>query len=749
MINRFANLSSRIALIFAMLIALAACGGGGGGGGDNGGGFLPDNDTDVFFVSITLLDAEGNPTNTVTSTQDATVVVTVTRNGPNGAPIVNEVVTATSDIGVVNPESGTALTDEDGIARLILTADPVLGAGTITITVSNAPPGSEPGTINFQVIEADLRLGSFVEGVFVDGVISIAPEGIIAARGTAVLTLAAVDQDGNRVETEEEVTITSECLVSGEATLNPVSPITFIGQISTEYTNVSCAAGEDVITATLGNVQATGTVTVAPPSANSLVFTGADPEVIVLRGTSINPEAQESSVVTFQAVDSGGAGIPGVEVSFDLTTFIGGLSLSPTSAVTDVNGNVNVKVFAGDVTTVVRVIATALDEFGDGEVSTVSGAIAVSAGVPDQKSISLSVEGGFVVEDAFNTDGVTRTLTVRMADRLNNSVPDGTFANFSTEYGVIEPSCQTVDGACSVVWTSQNPRLPALPENQALVKTIWDEDYSCPSHNGDFGPCPDSLGDIQGGRSTVQVTSPGEESYIDRNGNNIFDQAEADANLFSNLTEAHLDHNEDGDYNPATQTCIDMPDTLTCLAGSEEPFRDRNSNGVFDANGDNPDDDYPDTGEMAVYNGLGCPPEGDGIWCSRELVDVRASTVLILSDASSWAIELFQSARQVTRAASGVTYTAFISDIFNNAPPAGSTVTVSTEGECAIEGESSFEVPVTAMPGAFEVGFRVGGEGVDASTLTITLDPEGNSPNFTRSYPCVPLDPNGLVVGPG
>ncbi len=111
----------------------------------------------------------------------------------------------------------------------------------------------------------------------------------------------------------------------------------------------------------------------------------------------------------------------------------------------------------------------------------------------------------------------------------------------------------------------------------------------------------------------------GEESFIDRNGNGIMDEAEQD--LFDNLPEAFLDNNEDTIFNPATKICQgEGAESAQCIAGQEEIFVDFNDNGKYDKNG-NP----------AVYNGLLCPVEGDGVWCSRSLLNVRDEVVLILS----------------------------------------------------------------------------------------------------------------------
>jgi hypothetical protein len=495
------------------------------------------------------------------------------------------------------------------------------------------------------------------------------------------------------------------------------------------------------------NGQAFGSVTIASPEATGLTFISADPRTIVLRGTGGGSERKDSSNVTFQVVASNGSPIQGVNVDFSLTTSVGGLTVSPASALSSSDGTVRTTVFSGDVATVVRVIAST--QSGDGTnqaVSTVSDVLTVTTGLPDQNSISLSVAGGFVVEDAYTRNGQKRTITVSMADTFNNPVPNGTAAVFTTEYGAIDPSCETglkngdrlggtpTLGTCSVLWTNENPKSPALsPES---VRTIRSQPYNCPDgpngpgHSGSSGPCPNDLGYTRGGRSTLVVTAIGQETFVDSNGNGVMDQEEKDR--FVNLPEAFLDNNEDGAYTPALQLCKDSPGSAQCIAGAEEQFTDFNTNGRYDLN-DNP----------AVYDGLLCPPEGDGVWCTRGLINVRASTGLTLSNTliDDWDIALYQGRKPASGTSyNGGEYTAYISDIYNSRPPAGSTVKVTAGGDCEVISADSFTVSDTFARGAFTIKFATGGVGAQGA-VDITLTPMGDGTPYTESFNCVPEPP--------
>jgi len=759
MITRFATFTSQLAVALTMMLAIAACGGGGGGGGSDGGFLGPGGggSGDTLFLTVELKDSDGNPTNTVSASSPATLQVAVTENGSRGRAVPDVIVRASTDSGLLFPSSGSKLTNSEGLVTFRVEADDTRGAGTITVSVTDENGNNVQETVNFQLGQEGLRLGYLLGGDFFDAEIGIAPGGVISAGGQAVLSLALVDEQGNLVGSAESIRITSACLSAGTATLDPANPIAVAtGQVSVTYTANGCE-GNDALTAEIigDGAMAFGDIEVASPSANSLTFASATPRLIVLRGTGGGGQRVEKSQVVFRTVGADSQPVSGVEVNFGLTTDIGGLSINPTTAFSNDAGEVTTVVSSGDVATVVRVTATSDAGNGSGEVSAVSDVLTVSTGLPDQNSISLSVEKSFVVEEAFTVDGVTRNLTVRMADKFNNPVPDGTAAVFTTEYGSIQPACETNGGACTVVWTSQAPRLPTLDDNQDRVLTINDNGYSCPSHTATRGPCPDDLGMIRGGRSTVLVTAIGEESFIDANGNGVFDRKEANNGLFSNLTEAFLDVNENGRYDPATEFCKQNKGSLTCKAGREDLFADFNSNGAFDANGDDPDNGYPDEGVDAIYNGLLCPHKGniaapdfnpDG-WCSRELVNVRDTAVLILSADPNWDIGLFRGRSQAINGTSGgITYDVYVSDIFNNKPTAGSTVNVSAGGVCEIDGESRFEVPNTTAPGAFAFSFTQGGTvEYDSCSdpfpdlndiLTITLTPQDGGPDYSETFVC-------------
>jgi hypothetical protein len=724
MINRGATLISRLAILFAVLFTLAACGGGGGGGGAS---FYDGNKNDPS-LSFSLLDPQGNATSSVTAAAPGTLKVYL----KNGAPGI--LVSAETTLGTLLPATGTALTDSGGVATFQLEAGPEHGAGTVTATATvNGTDVS--AAFNFQVGDTGLRLGYYADdGSFLENQIQIEPQGMLAAGGNAQFSVVVLNSDGSRVTTAEEVRFNSGCIGAGLATIVPEIPKTVNGQASTLYTATGCT-GLDKITASLvgAGAQAFGELTVASRETNALNFVSATPELIVLRGTG-GQNRDETSDVIFKVVDSSGSALPGVLVQFALSTYVGGLALSKTSSLSDGNGEVAVTVQAGDVATVVRVQAT-VDAGNGQQVSSVSDLITVTTGLPDQNSISLAIgecggESSWVVDGAMTIDGLCRTLTVSMADKFNNPVVDGTAAVFTTEYGAIVGSCTTTDGSCSVEWRSQEPRFPTLTGDDYVVSVGDNQGTHCPDHNGiNAIPCPTDLGNIRGGRSAIMVHAIGEESFVDSNANGVYDQGEQ----FQNMPEAFLDNNEDKQYTPALSQCEASPMGSTqCISGQEEIFVDFNSNNIYDLNND-----------PAVYNGLLCPVDGNGVWCSRTLIDVSASAVVTLGDAPNFYFLLVQGKTILTDLPLDEPFDLFIADTFNNPPPAGATITLKAEGFCKLVSPSTTEALNQPRSGAFRwQNVKLTAQtSTDPGYLTVTL--ETPTTTLSEKYACEtpPVDP--------
>ncbi|MRW88284.1 hypothetical protein GJ698_29825 [Pseudoduganella sp. FT26W] len=446
--------------------------------------------------------------------------------------------------------------------------------------------------------------------------------------GKAAVTLTVTDSSGAALTTLAPGSSATLSAVLKDAN-NAVVPNTLVTFTSTDKNAVFSAAGGAIVTdgngkatvqlspgaaTTAGSyvITATGSVAGAAVTASAnytvgsaptatasqLTFVSALPQNIALKGTG-GAGRQESATITFKVLDASGNPVAGQQVSFALNTTVGGITLTPASAVSAAGGLVTTTVASGTVNTPVRVTATL-----NGSVSTLSDQLVVSTGVPEQNSFTLSavirnVEGG-----QYNgcTAPTGTTVTARLADHFHNPAPDGTAVSFTAEGGSIDASCLTglttttltdgsvitqkgTPGECTVRYCAGNPR-PA------------------------------------DGRVTVLAYALGEESFTDTNGNNRYDAGEPYTDLgdpFRN-DRAVTDANANGIDDAFT--------TGNAVRASGEQYIDSNGNSNWDQSGN------------GVYNGvLQTTPNISG----SNTVHVRQSMVMVLSNSTA-AVSLLSTA---------------------------------------------------------------------------------------------------------
>ena len=804
MIKGWIRKMNRLASLLAISALITACGGG-GGGSDSGGGFVPPPAPKGATISVTLTNIAGQQITEISPVQQGVFRISVKDSGGN--PLTQEVVSATTTLGQLIPDTGTALTDDQGVAVLYVAADGTNGAGTLTAKSTFNDVESD-GAISYSITTtvpaAKRKLGRInSSGQFVEGEIGISPTGQISEGGTAVLSLVVVDENLDVVSTPEVVTLSSKCLLGGLATVDPASPVSLISSVSINYTASTCK-GDDTITATLqsSGAAAQGTVRIAPAIGESIAFDDVktSSKVVAIRGTSTASGLAESANIFFTVTDSAAAPIQGTRVNFSLIQSISDAALACDglsfcdyasaedeslgrstryTARSDADGSVSTSVLAGSSAGPIQVLAY-IDINDNGqrdadEPSSLSQALFVSTGVADQNSISLSAklvnpygssakayQGGALCSElgyananfltgGLEADGLCTEVSVKLADKFNHPVPDGTVATFVSEYGRILSSCTTVNGDCTVAWNSQNPRSSATVTQYTAPITINENlnsstpsRYNCPSHRADHGPCPDDIADPEinppgaprGGRSTVTVFVTGEESFIDKNSNGFYDEGE----IWTNLTEAFTDHNEDGAFTPVQRdNCSDplIADDV-CLAGFEESFFDLNANGKFDLN-DEPKSAVNVPLPDGLYNGVLCreAEAAMGI-CSRELLTLWQSVEIILSP-SEQGYEFLIVDRNKQKIGDAVfggnSYQLFVSDLYNNPPPALSEITITGVGGCsAINGTHTVPLPGSSKAGAYGIAFGIAADiesdwpGLNGDRVEVRLTlPSGNS----------------------
>ena len=633
-------------------------------------------------------------------------------------------VTATTTIGAISPNTGTAITDENGIALLDIIPGRDVGAGEITVSVLNS---SLTKAFQIAAVDIDIAISS-----------TVAANQSLAAGSTALVSIE-ITKDGNLYTAPLNVEFSSGCVASGLAVMDET--VTSIGGFArSTYRPLTCEGG-DIITASVitggDTVSASTTINVSPANVGFIQFVEVTDPVIALKGTG-GANRREISEVVFKLVDANGNDLASRTVNFALSTAVGGITLGTDSAITSAEGEIRTTVQSGMVATPVRVIAS-IEETVSGDTVTVSApsdVLVISTGIADQNSFSLS-RSIFNVH-GLNVDGNEVMVNARLADHFNNPVPDGTAVSFITEGGVIEPSCTTINGTCSVTWRSSNPRpfTDSMYENTIFEKC--DSGLPCPLGIVK-GTTLDNL-EIDrplGGRATVLAYAIGEETFSDLNGNGYYDSQDFFSELFD-IPEAFIDHNEDGTYggkdcNAPAEAC-----SGNNSEGDEfEEFID------FDNNGDW-------TIGNSMYNGLLCRPEDVTInLCSRDLVNVFQNQEIVMSgDAAFFRVVTFaddcsaipgvtaaevrvnsDSASPVVRRvlddptsakmcqisqidlteATGVTSvaaTVYIADMFNNPLPVETAVKISSD-QGKLTGTTDYIVPNTTTVRPINFSFGV------------------------------------------
>lgn len=709
---------------------------------------------DVSFRLLTECSAEfrtnRNPalcteSTSISAENPGVLFVKVVREGST-TPLNQVLVSAQTTLGNISPSTGTAITDGDGVALLDLLAGRDVGAGEINVSALNAT-----ATKAFEI-------GAAQVSITVDS--GLAAGTSLAAGSTTQVSVEIRNSDNDLYTPPLDIEFTSNCVQAGQAVID--AQVTSVGGIARATYRADGCVGNDTVTATVitGGDSVTGSVVIPVSAANigALEFVSASTDYLALKGTG-GANRVETAVVSFRLKDENGANAAGRAINFTLSTEVGGLSLEPSTALTNNDGIVQTVIRSGTVPTPVRVIAI----FNDGTqvIQAPSDNLNVSTGVADQNSFSLALSSLNV--HALDFDGTEVPVTVFLADHFNNPVPDGTAVSFVTEGGAIEPRCLTENGRCSVNWRSQNPR-PYTGEKTGngtdYKNTIFDK-----CHDGK--PCPMGIVNVVsssplqleidhplGGRSGIMAYAIGEESFSDRNGNGRFDIT--DYVSAYDIGEAYINHNENLTYDGVD--CSDASDPCEPLnsdGGEFEEFIDFNSDGIRNA-------------ANGLYNGLLCTEEqaAAGV-CSRELLNVFRNSLIVMSgdeayfrltttasDCSTIAgvsasVVRYNSSdadeisglcnvsavdlSDTPAGASSVQLSVYISDLYNNPMPVGTTVDIAADNG-VVSGNNSYTFPNTTSRIPVSVPF------------TLTREPvTGGNERFDGALTITVTAPNGLV----
>lgn len=500
-------LSSKLFQLTALTLALtlAGCGGGdgtdtiaptpdlgpeqpGNGGGSDGG---EQNVEEINIVESALYNADGNVINSV-NLEGAYYQIKVVDNAKN--PIINAKVVFNIDaegISLSQTTSGAVLTDAEGIAQIFLKPDNAEVSGAYTIS-ANATYNQQTATTDttFSVQATNVTLSEITVG-----------SNSLASGGQTPISLKVTNEAGDALsgvlvnfnsgcgQIPEQVTSDSEGMV--KAVFKAIN------------LDTTLCSGLVRVSARTGNQTKSTTITVASAEATSIIYTSNDLS-LGIRGSGSSSTGQAEFTVY-----SGSTTLANEQVRVSLEKSPFGLTFGPNRdqqsyiATTDASGQIVVPIFPGTTPGPVEIEVSLID---DPLINALSKNITVASSRVTQTGLSLSWEKNVL---DWSYDGDSTQINARMVDRNGNKVPDGTVINFTAEGGKITSSCATVDGNCTVTFTTQNPR------------------------PGD-------------GRVSILAVAEGEKEYIDMNENNAWDEG-VDI-LVHNIGDTFRDDNESGEF---------------------------------------------------------------------------------------------------------------------------------------------------------------------------------------------------------
>jgi len=687
--NQKISRCSALVLLAATLAVLAGCGGGTPGGTTT---TPPPTSTATPTLSVVLLDGSGAVTTALAV--DAPLTIQATLKDAAGAVIPNAVISFTSadpTLGVVSPAS--ALTNASGVAFSRLEAASITAVGASQVDATATLPGTTTGSTT--TTTPPTGSATFAVGAAAVNLALSISQPAISAYGTTSVT-ATVTVNGAPISSPMIVKFTSGCATSGKATLS-TDVQTINGVATSTYTDKGCAQ-TDTITASIGSAQRSGTITVAAPQPVNIQFVGTTPNsILVIKGTG-GVGYSETASVKFKVVDITLAGLANQTVTFGLTTIAGGITLdgvaltqsgagSTISKQTGADGTVSVTVQSGTVPTSVWVTATL------GTLTTQSNQLVISTGRPVQDSFSLSattlnIDGG-------DLDGVETTITVRASDRMGNIVADGTTINFIAEgaqirgetstvvggTGTTQSTCSTVKGVCSVTLISAEyrPRNDSEPSGLATANRV-----------------------------TITAYSLGEESFVDANGNNVWNPGET----WDDLGDVFVDNNENRTWVLGEQSVRYSANNISACPALP-------ANGKLDSAASRPDT---------------C----DGVWGQAH---VRRSMVIVLSGKDAQTDTPGHNLNMALRCTA--TFSIRLFDLFGNPMPAGTTLSLSNINV----NDSSFTTTTTTVVPPAQCPAGGGFSPPSSTTNCVTITPAPKPVTVTVDGKATSTVPNTNAAG--
>lgn len=460
----------------------------------------------------------------------------------------------------VNTIAGRATTSYssgtcDGVDTVVASIQ--VGTSTISALVDldiDTALASSGGAIGVSTI----LMGSGSGTSFINGTLG-ASSTTLQAGASATISANIVDSDNVPYAQPIVVSFSSECASTSLASFNESGVLTNGGLASVIYSAEGCS-GDDTISASAltrdaQELSASVLISIATDTVLGVEFISNSESTLTIAGIG----GDETANVTFRVVGAQGAPIVGETVSFELSNIAGGsrIASGTESGETNNAGEITTVIQSGTVNASLHVIAT----HNSSGVHGFSDDITISTGVPISRSFDISVLPANPL--AWTSNDAEVIITANVSDQFGNAPPNGTRVSFrSVEVGIIEASCELIDGRCTVRWRSSGDRNHITAEADDGI-----------GYNNRLG------------RATIIGFMSGAEDFTDLNANGLFDASSAgEVASVVDLPEAFIDANEDGIFN-STEVFIDSflnnPAPSDSVAGALNESYDGTGDGIY------------------------------------------------------------------------------------------------------------------------------------------------------------------------
>lgn len=427
----------------AVVIGLMGCVSGGGSGDAT-------TKTVEASVSVKLTDLATGATLTSISSGNP-VKVSATVRDTTGAAVANTVVTfaTTASLATIIPSSGTALTDETGVAfvQIVAASPAAAGATTISATAS-VGSASLAGSVGFSVVSINVGTPSLTVALS-DPVTGTASTNISSGK-PALVKVTVKDASGAIVPNSIVTFITDSSLATmtpskGTALTNAggiasiqIDPTSQIVAGATTITatatvNGSAVSGSTNFSVTASSVGVPGvSVVLADPTTGSAV-------------TSISPGSPAKVLATIR--DAAGSGVANTVVTFS-TTALAAMTPSTGTALTNASGVASVQIDAASLTAAGATTITAT--------ATVAGAV-VSGSTGFGVSAANAVLGSFTLGTNPLSSYATTSVSIPVTGVPVTTPVTIKFSSICSGSGkaTLPDSVQTVNGVATATYTDK------------------------------------------------------------------------------------------------------------------------------------------------------------------------------------------------------------------------------------------------------------------------------------------------------